>query len=444
MITVLVAGAGKSSTYLIEYLLQCAQRYKWEIIVADGSAEAISKKLGDHPHGRAAAIDITNDAERRPLVQQADLVVSLMPPHLHLLLAKDCLDFNKNLITASYVSPEMKELDQAAKEKGLLFMCEMGLDPGIDHMTASQIIHSIQKVRGSLCCFKSYCGGLVAPEDDDNPWHYKFSWNPRNVLMAGMAGAEFLQRKKPVQLDYKELFDPRKKVKIDELGTLGYYPNRDSLHYLELYQTHEASTFMRATLRYPDFMCGWRALIDLGLTELDDHLPSFKTAQEWVAHKTGFGNGSSQNLQAHVAKKLNESLDSKTMSMLQWLGLFAGEPLSGQSANSSGALEEILLRKWALGPDDKDMVVMAHEMEYEQGGQRHHMTSTMILKGEGGDRSAMAKTVGLPMAILAELLIHGKISQLPTGVCVPTMPAIYKPVLKRLEHQGIVFKEEVN
>jgi len=443
MTRVLVAGAGKSSTYLIEYLLLCAQRHKWEIVVADGSEQAIMEKLGHHPNGRAAAIDITNDKERRPLVQEADMVVSLMPPHLHYLLAKDCLDFGKNLITASYVSPEMKSLDAAAKEKNLLFMCEMGLDPGIDHMTASQIIHSIQKVRGSLCCFKSYCGGLVAPADDDNPWHYKFSWNPRNVLTAGMAGAEFLQRKKPVQLDYKNLFDPKKKVKINGLGNLGYYPNRDSLHYLDLYQTHDTNTFMRATLRYPDFICGWRALIDLGLTELDDNLPAFKNATEWLAYKSNFENGNAAGLRQHVAQKLGEQADGKIMNLLAWLGIFDAEPLSGQATNSSSALEEILLRKWELGPDEKDMVVMAHEMEYEQGGQRHHMTSTMILEGEGGNRSAMAKTVGLPMAILTELMLNQKISNLPTGVCVPTMPAVYKPVLKRLEHHGIVFKDSV-
>lgn len=443
MTTVLVAGAGKSSIYLIEYLLQCAQRHKWQVIVADGSEAAIAEKLNGHPNGVAAPIDITDDAQRRPLVEGADIVVSLMPAHLHLLLAQDCLDYNKNLITASYVSPEMKLLDQAAREKGLLFMCEMGLDPGIDHMTASQIIHSIQKVRGSICSFKSYCGGLVAPEDDDNPWHYKFSWNPRNVLTAGMAGAEFLQRKKPVQIDYKELFDAKKKVKIDDLGTLGYYPNRDSLNYLNLYQTDEASTFMRATLRYPDFICGWRALIDLGLTDLEDHLPSFTTAKEWLAFKADY-KGDAEGLKSHVANRLQETVDSKAMSMLAWLGLFDDEPLSGQSTYSSGLLEEILLRKWVLHPTDKDMVVMAHEFEYEQGGHKHHMKSTMILKGEGGNRSAMAKTVGLPMAILTELILNNKIGNLPVGVCVPTMPAIYKPVLKRLEQRGIVFKEEVS
>lgn len=444
MTTVLVAGAGKSSTYLIDHLLQCAQRHKWEVIVADGSAEAITARLNGHPNGKAAPIDITREEERRPLVAKADLVVSLMPAHLHLLLAQDCLDFNKNLITASYVSPEMKNLDAAAKAKGLMFMCEMGLDPGIDHMTAMQIIHSIQKVRGVICSFKSYCGGLVAPEDDNNPWHYKFSWNPRNVLTAGMAGAEFLQRRKPVQIEYESLFDARKKLKVDGLGTLGYYPNRDSLNYQELYQTDEATTFMRATLRYPDFICGWRALIDLGLTSLEDHLPPFTTTREWVAYKTNFDPGGPNTLKAHVSAQLELPEDHKSITMLQWLGLFADEPLSGQAVSSSSALEEILLRKWELQSDEKDMVVMVHEFEYEQGGQRHQMTSTMILKGEGGARTAMAKTVGLPMAILAELMLTQKINNLPTGVCVPIMPAVYKPVLKRLEHKGIVFREQVS
>src|ERR1700744_407898 len=207
MQTILIAGAGKSSIYLIQYLLTLAPRNTWRIIVADGGENAIAEKIKGSSYAETAVIDITKATDREPLVKRADIVVSLMPPPLHIHLAKDCLKHKKNLITSSYITDEMRELDKAVKEAGLMFMCEMGLDPGIDHMTANQIIHSIQRVAGSITSFKSYCGGLVAPEYDDNPWHYKFSWNPRNIVTAGFGGAKYLSKGKHVELPYEKMFE---------------------------------------------------------------------------------------------------------------------------------------------------------------------------------------------------------------------------------------------
>jgi saccharopine dehydrogenase-like NADP-dependent oxidoreductase len=442
MRTILVAGAGKSSIYLIQYLLSHAPRNKWKVIVADGSAEAISEKINDSPYAEKAVVDITNRSEREPLVQQADIVVSLMPPHLHIELAKDCLKFKKNLITSSYISPEMKEMDAAVKEAGLMFMCEMGLDPGIDHMTANQIIHSVQRVAAVITSFKSYCGGLIAPESDDNPWHYKFSWNPRNIVTAGKGGARYLLNGKEVDVPYEKIFDNNKKIKVEGLGSLAYYPNRDSMRYLDLYDVPEIKTFLRATLRHPSFCKGWQAVINLGLTDEQDKVDTkgFSYAK-WLKGKTAYGNG--VTLQEHIVQKLNLDQSDKLVQMLDALGLFSEQEIKDLKASSSAdVLLAALLSKWEMQPADKDMVVMQHEVEYLHKGKKIELTSTMVLKGENREHSAMAKTVGLPMGMLARMVLNNKVVP-PKGVVIPNMPAVYKPILTELQHHGISFTETV-
>jgi saccharopine dehydrogenase-like NADP-dependent oxidoreductase len=441
MYTILVAGAGKSSIYLIHYLLSHAPRHKWKVIVADGDANSIAEKINGHSFAEMAVIDITNEAERKPLVKRADIVVSLMPQHLHIHLAKDCLEFKKNLITSSYISPEMKEMDAAVKAAGLMFMCEMGLDPGIDHMTANQIIHSVQRVAASLTSFKSYCGGLVAPESDDNPWHYKFSWNPKNIITAGLGGAKYLHNGKHVDVPYEKIFDNNKKIKVDSLGSLAYYPNRDSLRYLDLYDVPDIKTFIRATLRYPNFCRGWQAIINLGLTNEGDKFDtSGQTYSSWIKNKTEYNNGVS--LAEHVARKLEVTPDDKVISMLEWLGLFNDDVLQQGNLSSAEVLLQTLLKKWEMAPVEKDMVVMQHEVEYIHRGRKINLTSSMVIKGENREYSAMAKTVGLPMGILAKLVLNKKLVP-PTGVLIPNMPLVYRPVLTELSHHGINFKETV-
>lgn len=440
MHTILVAGAGKSSIYLIHYLLSHAPRHKWKIIVADGSADAIAEKINDSPFAEMAVIDITNENERTPLVKRADLVVSLMPPHLHIHLAKDCLQHKKNLITSSYISPEMKAMDKEVKEAGLMFMCEMGLDPGIDHMTANQIIHSIQRVASTITSFKSYCGGLVAPESDDNPWHYKFSWNPKNVITAGAGGATYLEKGKEVHIPYDKLFENNKKIKVDGLGSLAYYPNRDSLRYLELYDTPEIKTFIRATLRHSSFCKGWDAVIRMGLTDEKNSIDTAgKTYADWITQVSEHKNGVS--LKQHVNSKYQVE-DEKVLAMLEWLGIFDDQPIKLQKGSSADILLELLLDKWEMKPQEKDMVVMQHEVEYLHRGTKIKLTSAMVLKGENREYSAMAKTVGLPMAVLARMVMTNKINP-PKGVLIPNMPSVYRPVLTELQHHGIHFTEKV-
>lgn len=442
MSKILVAGAGKSSTYLIHYLLSHASRNKWHITVADGNADAIAEKIKGNPNATMAILDITNDAERQKLVQEADLVVSLMPPHLHIYLAKDCLQYKKNLITSSYISPEMKEMHQAVKDAGLMFMCEMGLDPGIDHMTANQIIHSIQRVAAEITSFKSYCGGLVAPENDDNPWHYKFSWNPKNIITAGLGGAKYLLQGKIVEVPYEDIFENNKKIKVNGLGSLAYYPNRDSLRYLDLYDIPEIKTFIRATLRYPDFCKGWQAIIALGLTDEKD---TFNTAGytfcKWMKEKTNY-NDPKQTLSAHIAQKLNIPENDKVMSMMAWMGLFGDTPLKAGNFSSADILLDLLQQKWSMAPTEKDMVVMQHEVEYIHREKKTTLLSTMVIKGDDREFSAMAKTVGLPMGILAKMVMNNVIDT-PKGVLIPNMASVYRPVLNELKHYGVDFTEEV-
>jgi saccharopine dehydrogenase-like NADP-dependent oxidoreductase len=441
MQTILIAGAGKSSIYLIEYILTYAPRNKWKVIIADSDAKNIAEKCAGNKFAEAVAIDITNDAQREALVKRADLVLSLMPPQLHILLAKDCLKHKKNLITSSYASDEMKAMDKAAKDAGLMFMCEMGLDPGIDHMTASRIIHSIHRAAGIITSFKSYCGGLIAPECDDNPWHYKFTWNPRNVVTAGADGAVYLSKGKEVSVPYDKMFDANKKIQVAGAGSYAYYPNRDSMKYVQQYDLHEINTFMRATLRHPVFCKGWHTLQLLGLLQQNDAFDTKgHTYASWLRKKAGISD--TGNFLKQVAQKLDIAEDDKVMPMLQWLGLFDERPLPAGRYSSADVLLALLQDKWRMAPADKDMVIMQHEFEYTHREKKTRLTSTMVITGEGGEHTAMAKTVGLPMAILARFVITGKIKP-PVGVVIPNMASVYRPVLTELAHYDIIFTEEV-
>lgn len=441
MQTVLIAGAGKSSAFLIDYMLTNAKQ-KWKVVIMDANAEMIAEKLNGHPKGTAAVIDIHDESARQNLVKNADIVLSLMPPDLHFLLAKDCLKFKKNLITSSYVSDQLKALHEEAQKAGILFMCEMGLDPGIDHMSANAIIHGVQRIAGSLQSFKSYCGGLVAPESDNNPWHYKISWNPRNIVLAGKQGAVWLENGKQQEAVYEQLFATNKKIKVADVGSLAYYPNRDSLKYLDLYSLPDVKTFMRATLRYPAFMKAWDVVIKSGLTlETDEFEVSNISYADWIARKTGKANDA--ELRTNFMKTFG--VDEKEMKQLDWLGIFENRRINGTGKMASAdILQSLLEEKWKMKALDKDMVVMQHQIEYERKGVLVKLTSTMVVIGESRQHSAMAKTVGLPMAILAKKILLDEINiKNITGVQIPVMQEVYVPVLKELKKNGIEFMETI-
>lgn len=421
---ILVAGAGKSSASLIHYLLSRASSNNWEVIIADNSLEAARAKAGGHPQSRPVQLDINNAHDRAALVAGADIVVSLMPPTLHVLLAEDCLAQGKHLITSSYISPQMAAMDEAVKAAGLMFMCEMGLDPGIDHMSAMQILDDIHTRGGKLIFFKSYCGGLVAPESDDNPWHYKFTWNPRNVITAGADGAQYLEGGQEKMVGYKDMFAPLEPIHVEGLGELAYYPNRDSLHYIQLYDVPEVQDFMRATLRYPAFIKAWNELIQGGLTNVDvQHDFTGMNRADWMTKALA-----PENIQPDIKAQLD------------WLGLYEDAPMPLTHGTNGDALLAILLEKWAMQPGDKDMVVMQHEVVSEAAGRQQQLISSMIVIGDNEEETAMAKTVGLPMALLAEGILNGSIQPV-AGVHIPIAKSIYEPLLRGLDALGISFRE---
>jgi saccharopine dehydrogenase-like NADP-dependent oxidoreductase len=389
----------------------------------------------------ASPARVAGAGEREPLVQKADIVISLMPPHLHVHLAKDCLKYKKNLITSSYVSDELRLMDAAVREAGLMFMCEMGLDPGIDHMTANKMIHEIHASGGIISSFKSYCGGLIAPESDDNPWHYKFTWNPKNIITAGVGGSRYQHEGAEKFVPYEQIFEDNEAIDIEGIGALAWYPNRDSLKYLELYELPHIQTFLRATFRYPAFCEGWQALIHLGLTAMDDALEtSGLTYADWMCQKTDCTDKAL--LPEHVAQKLLCTPDSPVPQMLEWLGVYGEQPLPIGTLHSGEILLDLLLNKWSMQPTDKDMVVMQHEIDYTVSNIKQRITSTLVIKGDDREQSAMAKTVGMPMAILAHKILAGELTP-PHGVLIPNTSNIYEPVLQQLAQHGVVFKDVI-
>jgi saccharopine dehydrogenase-like NADP-dependent oxidoreductase len=504
MKTILLFGAGKSATVLIDYLTKNAAAENWKIIVADADLQLAESKIGGSPHATAIAFDIKSQAEREKYIHKADIVISLLPPSLHILVAKDCIKHHKHLLTASYLDEDIRSLQPAIEKNNLLFLYEMGLDPGIDHMSAMKLINEIRQKGGHITSFISHCGGLVAPENDDNPWHYKISWNPRNIIMAGKGGAHFREAGQEVKVHYEQLFAGKRMVEIPGVGYLSWYANRDSLSYTTLYGLENTSTFIRTTLRHPDFMYGWRNIIELKLT---DETPQYETdgkslQQVFKEHmdKHGFGEWVNQklserfeetkgllenlvklmdaeneaesegekfpssfmaadekgNLQevetdevknkaaAYLAYKMHEA--NLTLKQLFFLGLDDNETMVNKGLCSpADILQFAVEKKLALRPNDKDMIVMLHEIEYETpdaGFPPTKIESSLVVKGENSLHTAMAKTVGLPLGIAAKMILNGKINM--TGLHIPISKEIYEPVLAELANNDVAFVEKIS
>jgi saccharopine dehydrogenase-like NADP-dependent oxidoreductase len=444
MNNILIIGAGRSAAALIDYVLDVAKEHNWFVTVADTDPEAAAKKVNGHPNGRATWLDALKVNDRRDLIARADVVVSLLPAHLHLEVAQDCLKLKKHLITASYISKQLYALGDEARERALIFMGEMGLDPGIDHMSGKQKIDEIIARGGRLKSFRSYTGGLVAPESDDNPWHYKFTWNPRGVVMAGQGTAQYLEDGKLRYIPYSRLFAQYKLIDVPGMGEWEAYANRDSLLYRELYNLGPIPNLERGTIRHRGFCDAWNALVKIGLTDstfpiLDSEEITYHELMD--AYVANAAQGSS--VKEKVANLLGEAVDSELMDKLEWLGLFRKKKIRLKSATPALILENLLLEKWFLKPDEHDMVIMQHEIEFELNREDRRLTSTMVMKGGGDSHTAMSRLVGLPIGIFTKLVMLGKINSI--GVNIPVMKEVYEPVLAELEHHGVVFvdKEEV-
>lgn len=440
MKNILLIGAGRSATWLIKYLLENAAENGWFLTVADADPTLAQQKVGTNKNGRAVWLDVSKPNDRRELIARHDVVVSLLPVYLHMDVAHDCITLRKHLVTASYVTKEMYRLGDEAKSLDLIFMGEMGLDPGIDHMSAVQKINEIKAKGGKITAFRSYTGGLVAPESDDNPWRYKISWNPRNVVLAGQGTAQYLEGGKHKYIPYNRLFTSYEKVDIQDVGLVEMYANRDSLLYKEAYGITDTPNILRGTLRHIGFCEAWNAIRKIGLTDnsypiLDSESMTYHELMEAYVWRSATG-----SVKDRIANLVGTTPDSEIMQKLEWLGLFSKRKIKTPKASPAVILENLLVEKMTLQEQDKDMVIMQHEFEYTLHRQKRKLTSTMLLKGENATYTAMAKTVGLPVGIFVKLMMQGKVDT--TGVNIPTIKQIYDPVLEELEKYGVFFKEK--
>lgn len=495
---IIVFGAGKSATVLIDYLLEHAVTENWKLVVIDADLKLAQSKIAGSNRAVANSFDILDSEERGKYIRSADIVISLLPPTLHIEVARDCIRFQKDLLTASYTDEEIKSLQPEIEKNKLLFLYEMGLDPGIDHMSAMQLIDNIRQQGGKPVSFRSHCGGLVAPESDDNPWHYKISWNSRNIILAGKSGAHYREDGIERTIPYEDLFDGDRLVEIPDLGQYSWYPNRDSLSYTRRYGLDTIPTFIRTTLRHPDFMYGWKNIIELKLV---DEIPRYQTngkslqasfkehmdsngfgewlneklTQRFAETKTMMENllklveaenevdqqgaempgsflaadekGDLQEVEiddvknkaaAYLAHKMHEA--NLTLKQLFFLGLDDKDTIVNKGfCSPADILQFAVEKKLALRPYDKDMIVMLHEIGYELNGKKSEIKSSLVVKGDNSLRTAMAKTVGLPLGIAAKLVLNGKIKS--KGLQIPTSKEIYEPVLAELSKYGITFKE---
>lgn len=440
MKNILVIGVGLSSTTLIKYLLDNAGSHNWHVRLADKDKTLAEKKAAHHPNSSVVEFDIYNDEQRTQEIERADVVISMLPARMHYRVAEICLQKNKHMITASYVSDAIKAMDVEVKKKGLLFLNEIGVDPGIDHMSAMRVIDNIREKGGDLRIFESNCGGLVAPDYDNNPWNYKFTWNPRNVVVAGQSGAQLLDRGQYKYIPYHRLFRRTEVIEVLDYGEFESIPNRDSLKYLETYGIENIDTMYRGTLRRTGFACGWNVFVELGATDDTFVVQDSENLTYREFMNSFLAYGKDRTVEEKLAEYLNIGIGSETMRKLKWLGIFEKRKIGLKNATPAQILQQLLEEKWALEPSDKDMIVMQHQFVYKLNGVKKKIVSSMVYEGEDTVNTAMSVTVGLPVAIATKMLLTGQINE--TGVLVPIKKGIYEPVLNELENYGIKFIEE--
>jgi saccharopine dehydrogenase-like NADP-dependent oxidoreductase len=369
---ILLFGAGRSSTCLIDYLVKESKKNSWHFLVCDADINVVKSKIGNAENAEAVSINVKDESERKKLIESADIVISMLPPALHFLIAKDCVAFNKHLLTASYVDENIKSLEKEIADKKLLFLCEMGLDPGIDHMSAMKMINSIKKEGGVISSFISHCGGLIAPESDNNPWHYKITWNSRNIVLAGKDGAEYLKENKIEKVPYRSVFRNCPKVNVIEDYPLCWYPNRESLHYIDLYGLKGISTFIRTTLRHPAFCRGWGKIVNMGFTDTTDYekIKECKTFKNWFDLKMAPYIQNKRDWNNYLHMYITDPYRNEFSRQMDFLGLESKDPLPENFKCSADILQHLMEKKLSIKQGDRDMIVMLHEIEYEAGGNK--------------------------------------------------------------------------
>jgi saccharopine dehydrogenase-like NADP-dependent oxidoreductase len=442
MRNILIFGAGRSASSLIRYLLSKSNEEKLHLTVADLSLNLAKAKTQDHPNATPLALDIFNADERKKAIANASIVISMLPAHLHIEIAKDCLEFKKHLVTASYISDAMQALNEKAIKNNLIFMNEIGLDPGIDHMSAMKVIDEIRSKGGKMLLFESFCGGLVAPESDNNLWNYKFTWAPRNVVLAGQGGAaKFIQEGTYKYIPYSALFRRTEFLEVEGYGKFEAYSNRDSLKYRSVYGLDDILTLYRGTIRRVGYSRAWNMFVQLGMTDDSYVLEGSENMsyRQFINSFLPYHPTDSVEIKTRLILKIDQ--DDIMWDKLLELDLFnPNKKVNLPNATPAQILEKILTDSWALEPEDKDMIVMYHKFGYELNGEKKQIDSKMVCIGEDQTYTAMAKTVGLPVAIATLLILNGKITT--PGVQLPIKKEVYEPILKELEEYGVIFNEQ--
>ncbi|MFL2588832.1 MAG: saccharopine dehydrogenase family protein [Parvicellaceae bacterium] len=437
---ILVIGSGRSSTSLIKYLLDNSDLEKWTVTVVDFNLKLAESKIGNHPNGFSYQLDANDDVKRKEYIKSSDVVISMLPAHMHFKVLKDSVDCGVHVITPSYITDEIKTLNENALKNKVLVLNELGLDPGIDHMSAKKLIDQVKANGGDVKGFESYTGGLVAPESDDNPWNYKFTWNPRNVVLAGQGGtAKFIKEGKYKYIPYHKLFRRTEIIDVPGYGKFEGYPNRDSLKYRSIYELDDISTMYRGTLRKVGFCRAWNIFVQLGATD-DSYIvegSETMTNREFINSFLKFNTYDSVELKLRHYLRIEQ--DDYIWEKLVWLGIFEDKKIGLKDASPAQILQKILQEKWTLSPQDKDMIVMWHRVTYTLDKIEKELISHMAYIGKDSNITAMSDTVGLPLGIATKMLLNGSIKT--RGVVLPLDKQIYDPILKELKQYGIDFLE---
>ena len=441
MTRILVIGAGRSAGSLIAYLLKHSAENSWFVTVTDVNLALAKEKTEGIKNCEAKTCNITNAVERQELIKANDVVVSMLPAAMHGGVAKDCVEFGKHLFTASYVSAEMMELDKTAKAKGVLLMNEIGLDPGIDHASAMKLIHQLQAKGAEITSFKSYCGGLVAPESNDNPWGYKFSWNPRNVVLAGQGTAQYEDNGMLKYIPYNRIFSQIDTIAINKHGSFDAYANRDSMGYKKAYGLDTIKTLLRGTLRMPGYCKAWNVFVKLGLTD-DTYVIKNTDSRTYTDLLESFLPHGTTSIKERLKMFMSSDYDAEVEAKLDYLEIFNDKKIRLKEGTPAQLLQDLLEEKWKLKAGDKDMIVMQHLFEYNLNGNKHKLTSSLVVIGDDESHTAMAKTVGLPLAITLKNFLTEKFKL--SGVQIPTSKEVYLPLLAELEDLGLKFEEAEN
>ncbi|MCX7954909.1 MAG: saccharopine dehydrogenase NADP-binding domain-containing protein [Bacteroidales bacterium] len=437
---ILILGAGMSATTMIKYLAERGKENNWNIKVGDKDIEKAKSKFSNSLNLSFISIDVNNESEVETHISNSDIVISYVPAFMHPIVAKYCVKHKKHMVTASYVSKELREMEKDVISNGLIFLNELGVDPGIDHMSAMKIIDQIKHKEGTLLAFYSNTGGLIAPESDNNPWHYKFTWNPRNVVLAGQGGvARYRENGSIKYIPYQQLFKRTYRIKVLDYGEFDVYANRDSLIYEKLYGIEGIPTLFRGTLRRPPYCSAWDIFVQLGLTDNTYNVEGLEklTYRDFINMYLPYHEN--LTVEEKICKLFNIKMDSEEMNLLKFTGIFEKKPINLKEATPAQILQNLLEQKWKLEPGDKDMIVMQHVFIYELNKKKKKITSSLVVIGKDEKDTAMAITVGMPTAFAVEMLMKGEFNE--PGIHVPVTPNLYIPILEKLEKLGIKFIE---